>query len=350
MQIKLKNNDKNYFYRFIGIEDFFKYNDELKTLQSKCSELENACLIFDNEIVLSGEMELIQYIYNELQTMNINDLINQDITIFDDFQINNKFLEALQYAVNLGMKNENFFNDNIRNNFITKLIVWTYMYVKNIDFNKGYNPLCIYYGKIERHEIYFLMLLYKMNFDILYINPLKEEYFEEIDKDKLSICKKSMKIDSIESFNERCKKGKIIENIETITKQIQKEIHEELFVNTGMFKPWQFRNGFTKSVLLDTIVEDIEIYFNEPAKLRDGFDVDGNIVKVPTFFYKIDGAYADRSKYVKLVSKCLEPYPISSSNKLFFENGKISYDEGISDEMFQLMFCQLSDGTFDIGN
>lgn len=348
MQIKLKNNDKNYFYRFIGIEDFSTYNDELKTLQSKCSELENTCLIFDNEIVLSGEMELIQYIYNELQTMNINDMINQDITIFDDYKINNKFLEALQYTVNLAIYNENFFNDNVRNNFITKLIVWTYMYVKNIDFGKEYNPICVYYGKIEKHEIYFLILLYKMNFDVVYINPLKEEYFNEIDRDKLSICKKEMKIDAIESFEERCKKGKVIENVETITKQIQNEIHEELFVNTGMFKPWQFRNGFTKSVLLDTIVEDIYIYYNEPAKLRDGFDVQGNIVKVPTLFYKIDGEYTDRSEYIKLVSKCLESYSLSSSNTLFFESGNISYDEGVSDDMFQLMFCQLSDGTFDI--
>ncbi|MEG0857465.1 MAG: YceG family protein [Terrisporobacter sp.] len=348
MEVNFKNNGDSYFYRFIGINDTKKYNDELKTLQFKSSELENTCLIFDNEVPLSGEMELIQYIYNELQTMNINDMINQDITIFDDYQVNNKFLEALQYVVNLGICNENFFNDNVRNNFITKVIVWAYTYAKSIDFTKEYNPMCIYYGKIEKHEIYFLILLYKMGFDTIYINPLKEEYIEEIDKDKLSICKKSMQIGAIESFNERCEKGNVIENVETITKQIQREIHEDIFVNTGIFKPWQFRNGFSKSVLLDTIVEDIYIYYNEPAKLRDGFEVQGDVVKVPTFFYKIDGEYTDRAEYIKLVSHCLESYSLSNSNTLFIDDGNISSDEDLNDDMYQLMFCQLSDGTFDI--
>lgn len=343
MDIKFKNKNKNYFYRLIGIEDSTRYNDELRTLQSKCSELENTCLIFDREIKLSAEMELIQYIYNELQNMDITNIENQDITIFNDYNINCKFLKALQYTVNLGISNENFFNENIRNNFITKLIVWTYMYVKNIDFTKEYNPMCIYYGEIERHEIYFLILLYKMYFDVIYINPLKEEYFEEIDKDNLSVCKKSMKIGAIESFEERCSKGNIIENVETITKQIQREVHKELFVNTGIFKPWQFRNGFTKSILLDTIVEDIYIYYNEPAKLRDGFGVQGNIVKVPVFFYKIDGEYQDKLEYYKLVKYCKD-----SPNTLFFNSGNISVDAQISGDMFKLMFCQLSDGTFDI--
>ncbi|MGL4911880.1 MAG: YceG family protein, partial [Romboutsia sp.] len=335
---------KKYFYRFIGVKDKDTYNNELKLLQLKCSEIENKSIIFDREIPLSPEMELIQYIYNELQTMDINNIVNQDITIFDDYEINNKFLNSLQYVVNLAIHNEKFFNENIRNNFITKLIVWVYMFAKDIDFNGEINPKCIYYGTIQRHEIYFLMLLSKMDFDIIYLNPLKEEYFEEIDIDKLSIGQKEIQIDVVESFKERCEKGKLTDNIETLTKQIQSEIHEELFVNTGMFKPWQFRNGFTKSVVLDTILEDIYIYYNEPAKLRDGFGVEGKTVKVPCFFKKIDGEHLDVSEYQKMVKYCIE----SSPNTLFFNNSHISQDIDVSGDMFKLMFCQLSDGTFDI--
>lgn len=339
-----KNKNSSYFYRFIGIKDKQEYDNELKTLQLKCSEIENKVVIFDNEIPLSGEMELIQYIYNELQTMNLNDIVNQDITIFDNYEINNKFLLALQYVVDLSIKNENFFNDNVRNNFITKIIVWTYMYLKDISFDGDINPKCIYYGSISRHEIYFLMLLNKMEIDVIYINPLKEEYFDEIDIYNVSKCIKEIQIDVIETFEERCKRGKLTENIETITKQIQSEIHEELFVNTGIFKPWQFRSGFTKSVLLDTILEDIYIYYNEPAKLREGFEVEGKNVKVPCFFKKIDGEHLEKFEYQKLVRYCIE----SSSNTLFFNNGNISNDIDVSGEMFELMFCQLSDGTFDI--
>ena len=111
-------------------------------------------------------------------------------------------------------------------------------------------------------------MLYKMGFDVIYINPLKEELWNDIDDAGLSKCIKSMEILSVESFKERASKGKVIDNFETVTKQIQRDIEEQLFSNTGMFKPWQFRKGYTKSVLLDTILEDIYIYWNEPCKLR----------------------------------------------------------------------------------
>ena len=338
-----KQKEQVYFYRFIGIKDKGEYNNDLKLLQIKCNEIEDKVIIFDNEILLSGEIELIQYIYNELQTMDINNLTNQEIIIFDDYNTNYNFLKSLQYSVNLAIKNENFFNNNIRNNFITKLIVWTYMYTKEVNMSSEINPKVIYYGEIGRHEIYLLILLYNMGFDVIYINPLKEENFDEIDKDKLSKLNKEIQIDVVESFKERCAKGKLTENVETITKQIQSEIHQELFVNTGIFKPWQFRSGFTKSILLDTILEDIYIYYNEPSKLREGFEVDGKTVKVPCFFKKIDGEYLDILEYQKLVKYCIE-----SPNTLFFNSGNISKDVDISGDMFKLMFCQLSDGTFDI--
>ena len=85
----------------------------------------------------------------------------------------------------------------MRNNFITKLIVWTYTYAKNIKYDSSINPKCIYYGNIERHEIYFLIMLYKMGYDVIYINPLKEEFWSEIEEDRLSECIKSKGILSI---------------------------------------------------------------------------------------------------------------------------------------------------------
>ena len=45
-----------------------------------------------------------------------------------------------------------------------------------------------------------------------------------------------------------------------------------------------------------------------------------------------------------MVKYCIE----SSPNTLFFNNGNISSDIDVSGDMFKLMFCQLSDGTFDI--
>lgn len=332
-----------YFYRFIGVEDTENYDNLLKTIEVKCDEISDRKLIFDNGIPLNGEMELIEYIYNELSSMNIYNMANEDIIIFNDSQVNNIFLKAMDYVIPLSIKNENFFSDNVRNNFITKLIVWAYSYLREINFNDDINPKCIFYGSIERHEVYFLMILYLMNFDVIYINPLKEEYFEGIDTDKLSTEIKKMNILDVKSFSERTSMGRVIENNETLTKKLQRDVREELFTNTGMYVPWQFRGKYTKSVLLNGIDEDIFIYWNEPAKLREGFKTSTETVKVPCFFQKFDGEYLDKDKYYKLVKHCTD-----STNTLFFNNGDISEDVEVTDDMFQLMFCQLSDGTFDI--
>ena len=334
---------KPYFYRYIGVKDEKNYNNVLKTLQTKCQENNDICLVFDNSLPLQGEMELIQYIFNELNTMDIYNLSNADITILNNFEENFRFLQALDYTVNLSLRNESFFNDSVRNNFITKLIVWAYSYLKDINYQNDIAPKCIYYGNIERHAIYFLIMLYKMGFDVVYINPLKEEYFEQIDKDNLSICEKHMGILNVETFEERVKKGVLIDNVESITKQIQRDVQQQLFDGTGMFMPWQFRDGNTNSILIDGIPEDILSYWNEGAKLRPGFKVKGNTVTVPCLFKKLDGVYKNKEEYQKLVNCC-----VKSDKTLFFNNGFISEEASIDQEMYSLMFCQLSDGTFDI--
>lgn len=334
---------KPYFYRFIGVDDTSNYDNILKSLKVKCDEHKEKCVIFDGTIPMKGEMELIQYIYNELGSMDVENIEHQEINIFDDIETNSKFLNALSYVVRLAVGNENFFNDNIRNNFITKIIVWIYSFFREINFNDDISPKCIYYGNIERHEIYLLIIVYLMGADVVYINPLKEEYFEDIDKDNLSKCEKDMGILAIESFEVKSSRGQAIENVEGITKQIEREVQQQLFENTGMYKPWQFRNGYTKSLLYDTRLEDIFIYWDEPSRLREGFKVDLDVVKIPCFFYKIDGQYSNQFEYQKLVRHC-----IKSNNTIFFNDGNISKDYIVTDDMYQLMFCQLSDGTFDI--
>ena len=153
----------------------------------------------------------------------------------------------------------------------------------------------------------------------------------------------SMNIEPLETFKDRASKGNMIDNVETITKQIERDINETLFADTGIYKPWQYRSGYTKRILLDTILEDIYIYWNEPAKLRTGFRVENNVVSVPCFFYKIDGQFINDFEFQRLVKFCTE-----SKNTLFFNDGRISSMNEESDDMYSLMFCQLSDGTFDI--
>lgn len=335
---------KPFFYRVIGVNDEVTYHDALKTLQLKYLEHQEVCLFFEAEIPLQAELELIDYIYKELEQMNSHDLAHQEINIFDDLAINHSFLQALDDTVKLATANEQFFSESVRNNFITKLIVWTYSYVRNLSFDQAYNPKCFYYGSIARHEIYFLILLYKMGFDVLYLNPVKEAHFEEIDTEKLSVCQKELGIALLETFEQKAERGTEVNRVETMTKTLERDIHEQLFNQTGMYKPWQFRSGTTKALLLDTIVEDLYTYWKEPSRLRDGFKTVGNVVYVPCFFYKIDGVYRDKLEYRRLVQQCVQ-----AEQTLFFNSGSISSETIDKDAMYQLMFCQLSDGSFDLG-
>ncbi|MGL4876124.1 MAG: YceG family protein [Clostridium sp.] len=332
---------KPYFYRFIGVDNINDYDNILKTLQNKCDEVKDEAVIFDGNILLTGEMELIQYIYNELNNMDVFNMVSQDITIFNSREDNFKFLNALDYVIKIAIEKEKFFNDSVRNNFITKLIVWVFTYIKDMELNGDQIPKCIYYGNIDRHEIYFLMLVNKMGFDTIYINPLKEEGFEGIEEESKVV--RANGLLSIETFEERCKRGNVIENNETLTKMLQREVQNELFTGTGMYKPWQFRDGYTKSLRLDTILEDIYVYIDEPAKLRTGFKVKDDTVTVPTIFFKIDGIYGDIYEYQKLVKKC-----VTAHNTLVLNNKEIINEINAQNDIYSVMFCQLSDGTFDI--
>lgn len=334
---------KPLFTRYIGVENKENYCDILKTLATKFNENKDISLIFDGNIEMSGEFELIDHINKELGNMDVYSLSTQDIVLFDNLEVNNVFLKSLDYVVPLAIRNEKFFNTSVRNNFITKLIVWAYVHLRKIKFDGDVNPKCIYYGTIQRHEIYFLMLLHLMSFDVLYINPLKEELWETIDIDGISKLHKDMQLMDIESFKTMSEKGTVIELTESITKQLKKDIERELFTDTGVYRDWQFRGGYTKSLFMDTVIEDVNSYWSEQSRIRKGFAVNGDTVTIPCFFQKIEGMYTDENKYAELVHNC-----ISTPNTLLINDCRLSSDIPVSDNMYQLMFCQLSDGTFDI--
>ena len=332
-----------YFQRVIGIEDETEYHDTLKTLEELMSDHKNITVFFEGYVPLEAEFTLIETIKKELSTMNVFQLCKEDITITPDREINQRFLNALEEVVVVALNQETFFSEHVRNDFITKLIIWSYSYLISLEFDDHYIPKCVYYGVISRHEIYFLMLAYKMGIDVLYLNPLKEELFDQVDTKKWSGVHHNMGIAPIETFATKASRGTVLTQIETTTKLIQQEIHDTFFDGTGIFKPWQFRKGYTYSLTLDTILEDIFVYWNEQARMRQGFKVSGEMVYVPCFFNKIDGIYQDRLKYKRLVEYCTQ-----SEYTLFFNTGYFSNIQINEQEMYQLMFCQLSDGTFNI--
>ena len=337
------NEFKPIFNRYIGIKDKDEYNNVLATLDDKSNKNKELTVTFDGSIPIIANFELIESINRELATMNVFDMANQDICVFSDSSVNEVFLKSMDYIIPIAIKNEKFLNDSVRNNFITKLIVWANTYLDGIKFDSPINPKCIYYGGISRHEIYFLMLAYLMTCDVLYINPLKEESAWNIDDIGLfSNVYKEMGIGEIGTFLDRVSQGKVIDSVESSTKKIKEDIHKNLFDSTNTFRPWQFRNGTTKSIFMDSVIEDLIVNWDEPAKVREGFAVKDDVVSVPCFFYKIEGVYDNDKNFAEFLNKFI------NVDNIFVINNTSYWNFVSDDNMYELAFCRLSDGTFNI--
>ena len=331
---------KPIFIRYIGIENNNEYADILKTFEKKVNDNSNIAFLLKDEIPFPQNFQLMTAVLENLKTMNITNFNDTDIVIFNDKNLNHIFIESLNYVVNIAIQKENFSNESVRNSFITKLILWTYEYTKKIQFFTDRNPKCIYYGNISRHEVYFLLLLYRMTFDIIYINSLKDEYFNEIDIDKLSELKESSFIQPMETFDIRIKNAKILEYDESFLYQMQNQINTQLYGN-GVYKPWQLRNYKTLPITKQSTILDLLNNINEPAKVRDGFSVSDK-VNIPCFLMKIDGIYKDSNEYNQLVSKCIN----DNLSEIFINQDFIQ--QWNTQNMYSLSFLQLSNGEFDI--
>lgn len=333
--------------KYIGVDNINEYDNVIATLYDKASHDASHSIIFDSKIDLEFNFDLLNNIKSELGQMDVHHLGSQDITLFQDSHINTLFLKALEYTVNLSMKQETFMNDSVRNNFICKMILYAYTYLFDLDFsNQDCCALkCIYYGSITRQDVYFLIMLAKMNFDVVYINPLKDDW-ENVDTDQLYEICKNKQILSIDHLHSRAERGTVISENKSMTLQFEQQIEEELFQNTGVFKPWQFRTGNTKSIFFNASIIDLQTNFNEEARFRNGFNVEHRIVSVPHFFFEIEGEYSDIYQYKELVDKCC----IDSPTSLFINgSGSDIYNtELLGTDKYQLMFCQRNDGTFDI--
>lgn len=337
---------KPLFIRYIGVENTEEYDDLLNTMVTKFEEHRDKAICFDREIPL-GDANVVAYFSEQLKSIDISRITVEDVALFDHQpELCEHYVDTLNYVINLAVKKEHFFNENIERNFVKKLIVWSYHYLRNnsIVLEDSVNPKCMYYGEITRHEIYFLMLLSGMGFDVIYINPLKEEFWEDIDEDHLSQLHKNKQILPIDTLKTHCQRGKTIERLETSTLQIERELETQFYTN-GVYKPWQFRTGTTNPIFLHSALIDLDTGFHEPAKVRTGFSVQGNVVRVPYFFQKIEGEYSDYEKYCALVQKCMQ-----GDHVLFLsDRGESLLPVGLDrDDMLSLTFCMAGDGTCNL--
>ena len=195
---------KPVFIRYIGIPNTEnEYNNILKTILNFSNIYSKNTVVFEGPVNTSMNFDLLMAIKQSLETIDVNNLNYDDFIMFSDKEINNRFINVLQYTINLAINNENFKNQSIRNNFICELLLYFYDYISTLEFSNYETCKCIFYGPITKNQAYFLICLYKMGFDVIYINSIKDEYFNLIDIDNLSLLKQYKQLSQLISLQDR---------------------------------------------------------------------------------------------------------------------------------------------------
>jgi len=299
------------FIRYIGIFD--EYDNIIKTLYLTAQKEPENWIFFDSGINFNVDfkniMEAERLVRDVLRTYD-KKFINSELILFSTKELNDVFLESLDYVIEVANEilSKKFENENIKVNFIVSLIMQSTAYLGKMNFNTICNNKCIYYGDISENDSYFLILLYRMMFDVIYINPIPDtDVFEKTDRDRLST-----RVDSFERVSKKLllkdllETGKEIREIVSTATLVEENVQRALYNNGNMFKNWQFADGNTKSIFFNGTISDIYNTYSAEAKIREGFDVNGQVVSIPHFFMEIEGVSEDIDKYKKIFQTVVE--------------------------------------------
>lgn len=329
-----KDEFKAQFIRYIGI--FEDYESSIKTLKIQSIEEKNKWLFFENEIALDQDIDFFEEIrkkVEEIYGMNISNKF--DIKIFGDTVVNEVFLSSLDYISEI-LDFEEDLKPYEKYETLATIICLSRQYLSRKKFDYVSNIKCIYFGKIDRISVYFLILLYRMMCDIIYICPSDkyEEVFKKYDYDMLSKVVKSDKlIDNIEKYNLQyiSKKGIELRKIKSTASYVQESVYDNLFKNKELYYTNQFIDYEVAPLLFEGVIPDFYNTFVNDVRFREGFKVNEETKTVffSHFFTEVQGVQKDYEEYVKLVRHLLK-----AKNTIFFiekEYDKVLLDENIKE-------------------
>jgi hypothetical protein len=329
-----KDEFKAQFIRYIGI--FEDYESSIKTLKIQSIEEKNKWLFFENEIALDQDIDFFEEIrkkVEEIYGMNISNKF--DIKIFGDTVVNEVFLSSLDYISEI-LDFEEDLKPYEKYETLATIICLSRQYLSRKKFDYVSNIKCIYFGKIDRISVYFLILLYRMMCDVIYICPSDkyEEVFEKYDYDMLSKVVKSDKlVDNIEKYNLQyiSKKGIELRKIKSTASYVQESVYDNLFKNKELYYTNQFIDYEVAPLLFEGVIPDFYNTFINDVRFREGFKVNEETKTVffSHFFTEVQGVQKDYEEYVKLVRHLLK-----AKNTIFFiekEYDKVLLDENIKE-------------------
>ncbi len=161
-----------------------------------------------------------------------------------------------------------------------------------IGVNTDTIPIILYYGVPSAEDALFLCFAQRSGFDVLCISP------DDRAKDMFDRCPYAAKM-QMESIGPSAPvrpfpKAPVKAKIATVAYNAERELDTMLYNGDTMFRDRQFSK--LASVVLQTTYDEIDLLWDQEAKFRPGFAVNGDYVTSPVIFAKINGIAGGAAK------------------------------------------------------
>lgn len=155
------------------------------------------------------------------------------------------------------------------------------------------SPLIVWYGDTKVSESYFLYLMIRIGFNVVFFHPEGKVQLEQFIGKKEEMIRELPTTMPLMEFP----KEKPVRK-STVANRASQELDVLLYNDESMmYRPWQFREYTTLPITLKTTYDEIFIYHKEKALMRPNFKVENGQVCMPIMFSKISGISKNRNEY-----------------------------------------------------
>ena len=303
-EIKNKNrgDDENYIYNaFIkvnGVDDITSYNNYIYNFK-KDLEKDRYVYVFNSHVNGNTDFSKMK---RKSKYDNIEDLT---LTIKDNIYMPSSDMISLFNHVLYGFIKEKSNSMQIKEiETLCLQIIYNLKACKGIFNLSNFGVLIIFKTELFNNlDKNFLAFVVSLGIDVLILNPSKLE--SDFNNNKLYEI----------SYDNSCKIDKFPEDLmeasySTVAYNAENELTDIMYKDSGIYRDNQFKK--MKSVILRTTFEEIELLWNEPLNMRNGFSTDNNCVIVPTIFAKIVGVKNDNNYHSSIINN------LAKANNVFF--------------------------------
>lgn len=266
--------------------------------------------------------DILQLHQQESRGLSVNRLIaimygknlipkHKDLNINRHVQLSMmKIVEHFQQHQNSGLQSPEF------RRFLIDMVKWLKnhweKWSESLEVGSDF-PKIVWYGELTISQKYFLLLMMEFGCDVLIFHPEGKDLFAEIDKNNdYSIVYEYSHKGKYEAFPSQLRERQTTVAYRA-NKQLEKMLNDH---NSGVYKPWQFKDYIPSAKTLRMTYDDIFIYAKERSMIRPDFKIEANKVHIPVIFAKIKGVSKDRNDYWEKM-KFLKEHPLALSINQF---------------------------------